>query len=138
MGFIAIFLGLYVARAAWIYFKRGKKAFLQIHPAGFCIPEVTEVIPWEVVEAICFNPEKQTMTVQLIADTKLVVKKCALRRTKWNKEKCLFVITACKPKGMKVQAYIDLIIAYFNAARAREIQRIRQDEKAAVKARLHE
>lgn len=138
IGVGVIALGIFVTWASRIYIKRGKKPFLEIHQAGFNIPGVTELIAWKEVEDIHFTQQKQILTtaIQLSPNNTSEIKKDPLRRAKYQKKRFLLNIAGGKPKGMKVQAYVDLLVAYFNAGRAREIQRIRQDEKAAVKARL--
>jgi Zn-dependent protease with chaperone function len=140
IGVGVVVLGLFVTWASRIYIKRGKQPFLEIHQAGFKVPGITELIAWKDVEDVNFAQQKQilTTTIQLLPDTIFQIKKDPLRRTTYQKKRFHLHIIGGKPKGIKVQAYVDLIVAYFNSGRAREIQRIRQDEKAAVKARLQE
>jgi hypothetical protein len=140
IGVGVVLLGLFVTWISRMYIKRGKQPFLEIHQGGLKVPGVTELIAWKDVEDVDFTQQKQMLTtvIHLLPDTTVQFKKDPLRRTVYKKKHSLLSITGGKPKGMKVQAYVDLIIAYFNSGRAREIQRIRQDEKAAVKARLQD
>ena len=140
IGVGAVIIGLFVTWSSGIYIKRRKKPFLEIHQAGFNVPGVIELIAWKDVEDINFTQHKQMLitAIQLTTDTPFEIKKDPLRRAKYQKKHSLLNITGGKPKGMKVQAYVDLLVAYLNAGQAREIQKLRQEEKAAVKARLQD
>jgi hypothetical protein len=134
----AIALGLLVTWISKIYLKRGKKPFLELHKQGFCVPGATELIAWKNLAEVSFTQQKQMLTtsLQLTTEAAIEFRKDPLKRAKFHKKKHLLTIVAGTPKSMKVQAYVDLLMKYYNASRAREIQQSRQDEKAAIKARL--
>ncbi len=127
-------LGIFLLWLSTRYLKRSSRPFLEIGSDGFTIVGATPLIPWTKVVDVSFLSQNQFITTSFFLEPETIntIEKNHCRRAAYRKKDNAVSVQSGVVKGIKTQAYVDLIIQYLNAGRARALQLARQEEKAAV------
>ena len=122
---------------AWFMLKRYRRArggpFLVIGPEGCRIPTFAGIIPWSAITAIGVTTGQKFFTTFSL-DPKATLPERDGKRwsVKLDRRKNLLTLVGYVPKGMKPQAYLDLLIQGRQACHAREALRARQAQMTGV------
>lgn len=113
MGGLAACFGL-------VRFARNRDPFLVLTAQGFSSPGFTGTVPWTAVAGVAVMAGRGvTTTLTLAPDQPLPLRTGRIWRLRTRRRRNALVLSGLIPRGMKPQAYLDLLLRYHRAALAR-------------------
>ncbi len=100
---------------------RGRGPFLVLTAEGFSSPGFSGTVPWAAVTNVTVAAGRGVTTVLTLApEQALPARTGRIWRLRTRRRRNALVFSGLTPKGMKPQAYVDLLTRYRRAALARE------------------
>ena len=121
------------ALTGWMAISRTRRGragpFLVVGPAGFRCLGLADLVPWSDVEGVQVMVGRAFITTFTLTDRARLPAQTGWRwSVKLNPAKRRLVLSGFVPRGMKPQAYLDLINRALRAFRAQQILRNREAE----------
>ena len=124
--------GVAILVLAFMRRRRGRAGpFLVVGPDGFRCIGITGMVPWSQIRGVQVMTGQQFITTfHLDPAAPLPVRTGHRWAVKVNAKKRVLTLNGMAPRGMKPQAYLDLLNQALRAYRAREALRAREAEEA--------
>lgn len=119
-GAAAFALGGLAALVGVLRFARSREPFLVLTADGFSSPGFTGTVPWLGVAGVSVAAGRAiTTSLTLAPDQALPARTGRIWRLRTRRRRNALVLSGLTPRGMKPQAYLDLLQRYRRAALAR-------------------
>ena len=119
-GAVALALGGLAACFGLLRFARNRAPFLVLTAEGFSSPGFTGAVPWAAVTHVTVAGGRGVTTILTLApEQTLPTRTGRIWRLRTRRRRNALVFSGLTPKGMKAQAYLDLLLRHRRAALAR-------------------
>ena len=119
-GAVALLLGGLAACFGLLRFARSRAPFLVLTAEGFSSPGFTGIVPWAAVTHVTVAGGRGITTILTLAREQTLPSRTGrIWRLRTRRRRNAIVLSGLTPKGMKAQAYLDLLTRHRRAALAR-------------------